>query len=239
MICFCRQSFSLSADSLNGCSILWLHNSEHAAFPLQFYESWFFVFIYIGWENVIMPPRLFFTSTTRLIDEIKNANHRRLCWHTFKKIISAPLNRICTQTSSVRTLSYHLVDKLDCGFVWDGLNLYELRETECFFFSFQGDKRTWDQQKCMPLKLRLALFILQVIWGWFGPKTERLCLFGSVSETAAQPICSLVQCVLSQYLQHTVFLSIFIWGHWHFFCSCLWSERIYNAVLCNASVKNI
>lgn len=52
------------------------------------------------------------------------------------------------------------------------------------------------------LELRLALLsagYIRLIW----PKTERLCLFGSVSVLV-------VQCVLTQYLQHTFFMSIYV-----------------------------
>ena len=92
--------------------------------------------------------------------------------------MSAPLNRAGTQAFTVRTLCY-LVDKLDwglCEMAWTSSNWGELN---VFFLFSEEDLQT--------LQLRLALYLGSLRFVW--PKTEILCLFGSSSETTAQPIC--------------------------------------------------
>lgn len=98
--------------------------------------------------------------------------------HVIFQHISAALYRISSQASTVRTLSYHLVDKLDCGLCemgWTCNNWGKL-----FFSPFRETKELE--------RWRLALLsagYMRSVW----LKTERVCMFGSVSETTAQPMC--------------------------------------------------
>lgn len=86
--------------------------------------------------------------------------------------------------------------------VWNGLNHQQLREKTCpFFYPFQRDKR-------------LSLFsagYMRLVW----LNTEILCLFGSASETTAQPICwwCSVVCllVLTAHTPHIFPVNIYLW----------------------------
>lgn len=121
------------------------------------------------------------------------------------------LNRICLQISSVMTLSYHLVDKLYCGLCKIEP---QLREAIYSFF-LSGRYNILRSAEMQILELRLALLsagYIRLVW----PKTERLCLFGSVSDTTAQPKCWWCS-VFSRSIYSTHFSCLFIWGLW-----CFW-----------------
>lgn len=93
-------------------------------------------------------------------------------------------NWICLQISSVMTLSYHLVNKL----LWSVKDWTPARRDYIYISVFSGRYNILRSAEMQLPKQRLSLLsagYIRLVW----LKTERLCLFGSVSDTTAQPKC--------------------------------------------------
>lgn len=120
--------------------------------------------------------------------------------------MSAPLNRVCMQTSTIRTLSHHLLDKLGCGLWADGLNPSKLKQTRCHFYH-SGETKELAICRNAAIKAQFGSLICRLYGAGLTIKDcACLAIFQRPlhSEYAGAAVRS-----ESHKLHHTFFLSIF------------------------------